>query len=75
MIVFTSFICALMGIGFSLTAKKLLEKGLCESDSYRMVIMFNKSKRMRKNSTIFLILAMFLFVVYLIQLFITYNTH
>ena len=74
MLVFMSFICAVMGIGYSLTAKKIFEKGLCESDSYRMIIEFGKSKKMRRYSTIFFIISTILFVFYLIQFVINYKT-
>lgn len=74
MILFISLICALVGIGYSLTAKKIFEKGLSESDSYRMVMEFNKSKRVRKYSTVFLLSAIILFIIYVFQIVINYNT-
>lgn len=63
-----SLIIALIGILFSMKAKKIFEKGLSESDSFRMVMEFNKSKRFRKYSTIFLIISMLIFVTGIFQL-------
>lgn len=74
MILLISLICAVMGIGFSIKAKKIFENGLCESDSFKMVTEFNKSKRMRKYSTIFFIVSTILFVFYLIQFVINYKS-
>lgn len=73
MIVTLSLLCAIVGLMFSVKAKKIFHKGLSEADSYRMVMEFNKSRRMRKNSTMLLLISMILFVIYLFQLLIKYG--
>jgi hypothetical protein len=74
MIITLSIILAITGLLFSIKAKKIFDKGLCEADSYRMVMEFNKSKRLRRKSTIILLMAMILFLIYFIQILITLNT-
>jgi hypothetical protein len=69
-----SFLLGIIGLMFSVKAKQIFEKGLCEADSYRMVMEFNKSKRMRKYSTYFLITSMVLFIFYFIQLLMEKNS-
>jgi hypothetical protein len=64
-----SLIVAIIGLSFSVIAKKTFEKGLYETDSYRMVTEFNKSKKYRSYSTILLLLSMLLFSLSLIELF------
>jgi uncharacterized membrane protein (DUF485 family) len=73
MILLLALTSAIIGILYSIKAKKIFDKGLSESDSYRMVMGFNKSKRMRKHSTIFLIVSMITFIIYFIQILITYG--
>lgn len=73
MIVTLSLLCAIVGLMFSAKAKKTFDKGLSEADSYRMVMEFNKSKRMRKHSTMLLLMSIILFVIYLSQLLININ--
>jgi hypothetical protein len=62
-----SLIVATIGLLFSMKAKKIFEKGLSESDSFRMVIEFNKSKRYRRYSTILLIISMLIFSLGMIE--------
>jgi hypothetical protein len=69
-----SLIIALIGLFFSMKAKKIFEKGLSESDSFRMVMEFNKSKRFRRYSTIFLLTSMLIFTIAMIEL-IYKNSH
>jgi hypothetical protein len=69
-----SLIIALIGLLFSMKAKKIFEKGLSESDSFRMVMEFNKSKRFRRYSTIFLLTSMLIWIIGIIEL-IYKNSH
>ena len=62
-----SLIVATIGLLFSMKAKKIFEKGLSESDSFRMVIEFNKSKRYRRYSTILLLISMLIFSLGMIE--------
>jgi len=71
MIIVITITLAIIGIIASIKAKKLFEKGLCESDSYQMIVEFNKSKKIRRFSTITLITAMFFFAIFIIQLILT----
>ena len=71
-----SLIIALIGLLFSLKAKKIFEKGLSESDSFKMVMEFNKSKRFRRYSTILFLISMLIFVIGMIELiYKNYNTN
>ena len=74
MIITLSILLGIIGLMFSIKAKRIFDKGLCEADSYRMVVEFNKSKRVRRKSTIILLTAMVLFLIYFIQLLIELNT-
>jgi hypothetical protein len=74
MIITLSILLGIIGLIFSIKAKRIFDKGLCEADSYRMVVEFNKSKRVRRKSTIILLTAMVLFLIYFIQLLIELNT-
>jgi hypothetical protein len=69
-----SLTIAMIGLLFSMKAKKIFEKGLSESDSFRMVMEFNKSKRFRRYSTIFLLISMLIFIIGMIEL-IYKNSH
>jgi hypothetical protein len=62
-----SLIVAMIGLLFSMKAKKIFEKGLSESDSFRMVMEFNKSKRYRRYSTILLLISMLIFSLGMIE--------
>ena len=74
MIIIPTITLAIIGLLFTIKAKKIFEKGLCESDSYRMISEFNKSRRMRRYSTICLLTSMLLFIIYIFELLITSNT-
>jgi hypothetical protein len=73
MIITLSIVLAIVGLMFSMKAKRIFDKGLCEADSYRMVMEFNKSKRIRRRSTIILLSAMLLFLIYFLQILIELN--
>jgi hypothetical protein len=73
MILTLSIVLAIVGLMFSMKAKRIFDKGLCEADSYRMVMEFNKSKRIRRRSTIILLSAMLLFLIYVLQILIELN--
>jgi len=73
MILTLSIVLAIVGLMFSMKAKRIFDKGLCEADSYRMVMEFNKSKRIRRRSTIILLSAMLLFLIFIIQMLIKHN--
>jgi len=62
-----SLVVAMIGLLFSMKAKKIFEKGLSESDSFRMVMEFNKSKRYRRYSTILLLISMLIFSLGMIE--------
>jgi hypothetical protein len=74
MILSISILSAVVGLLLSIQAKKIFHNGLSESDSYRMIMEFNRSKKMRRYSTYFLLTAMVTFTIYMIQLMINYNT-
>jgi ABC-type bacteriocin/lantibiotic exporter with double-glycine peptidase domain len=63
MIITISFLLGIIGLMFSIRAKKIFEKGLSEADSYLMVMEFNRSRRFRKQSTVFLVFSIGLFLV------------
>lgn len=73
MILLTSLLFVLIGFMYAIKSKKIFDKGMSESDSYRMIVEFNKSKRYQKHATMSFIVGIIFLFIYCLQLIIFYG--